>query len=149
MYYYNYLLVCTICLLVCACLCVEDYIFRCLFTHCSNFFWIKIVHVLSWFYNLFFLHQQVQFFVFLSKFISEFIVFPQDCHKSISKSAYNEKSLQFDLWQFSARINPSLGSLICVGKFHKKLFLTLTVGSPHYMTLVTNTEQYNKGAKWS
>ena len=46
------------------------------------------------------------------------------------------------------RINPSLGSLICVGKFHKKLFLTLTVGSSHYMTLVTNTEQYNKGAKW-
>ena len=46
---------------------------------------------------------------------------------------------------FLSELDP-LGSLICVGKFHKKLFLTLTVSSSHYMTH-TNTEQYNKGAK--
>ena len=31
------------------------------------------------------------------------------------------------MWQFPARIKPSLGSLICVGKFHQKLFLTFSV----------------------
>ena len=122
-------------------MCVEDYIFRCLFTHCCNFFELKLCMYCHGF-------LQVQFFVFLSKFVSEFVVFPQDCHKSIPKSTINEKSLLFDLWQFPAKINPSLGSLICVGKFHKKLFLTLTVGSSHYKTLVTNTEKYNKGAIW-
>ena len=51
---------------------------------------------------------QVQFFVFLSKFVSEFIVFPQDCHKSIPKSTINEKSLLFDLWQFLPKLTPLL-----------------------------------------
>ena len=32
------------------------------------------------------------------------------------------------LWQFPARIIPSLDSLICVGKFHENPFLALTGG---------------------
>ena len=43
-------------------------------------------------YSVCFFHQQVHFFVFLFKFISEFILFPQDCHKSTPKSTINEKS---------------------------------------------------------
>ena len=40
----------------------------------------------------------------------------------------NEKSWWFELRQFPAKIDTFLGSLIYVGKFHKKPFLTLTVG---------------------
>ena len=34
----------------------------------------------------------------------------------------------YGLWQFSARIDTSIDSLIYVGKFHKKQFLALKVG---------------------
>ena len=33
-----------------------------------------------------------------------------------------------DLWQFPARIDLSFDSTVCVGKFHKKPSLALTVG---------------------
>ena len=41
----------------------------------------------------------------------------------------------YDLWQFPARIDPSLDWLICDEKFHKKPFLTSIVGlSRHPIT---------------
>ena len=109
----------------------------------ATFFELKMCMYCPGFILLFFLHQQVRFFVFLSEFNHCISSKLSSCRKVLlMKNVYNSICGNF-LPELT-----SLGSLICIRKFHKKLFLTLTVGRSHYMTLVSNTEQYNKGAKW-
>ena len=103
-------------------------------------------------------HGFILCFFFTSKFsslyffLSLIILFPQDCHKSIPKSTANEKNLYNSICgNFLPELTPRLVRWFMLKNSTRSCFpqsVVFQVGGSHYITLVTNTEQYNKGAKW-
>ena len=117
------------------------------------FFWINNVHEFSWFYSLFFFGSRFsQFFVFISEFnhgISSRIINQSRKVKNQSRKVLLMKNLVKLIYDnFLPELTLLLVRWFVVGKFHKELFLTSIVCLSRYMTLVTNTEQYNKGPKF-
>ena len=107
-------------------------------------------------------HVFILYFFFGSRF-SQFFVFISDFNHGISSRIINQSrkvknkfrkvllmknlvKLIYD--NFLPELTLLLVRWFVVGKFHKELFLTSIVCLSRYMTLVTNTEQYNKGPKF-